>query len=108
MAVKPMVTNAATINGRQPTVASRSEDHGRRGQRGRQRKRLARSSQPAHKNAAQPTRRAAAPATAADQDRPQNGKDYLFDFFISYKRDAETRSWIEKHFRPLLNLRVRQ
>jgi len=112
MAVKPLVTNAATIgdNGRQPSVASSSKHpaHGQRGQRGRQRKRLERSSQPVQKNTSQPNRRAAAAATAADQDRPQNGKDYLFDFFISYKRDAETRSWIEKHFRPLLNLRVRQ
>jgi TIR domain len=113
MAAKPLVTNAATIgdNGRQPTVASPSKHvakhlaHGHRGQKGRQQKRLARSAQRADKNAPQPTRRAAA---AAGQVRSQNGKDYLFDFFISYKRDAETRSWIEKHFRPLLNLRVRQ
>jgi len=39
---------------------------------------------------------------------PRTSNGYLFDFFISYKRDAETRCWIEKHFRPLLTLRVRQ
>jgi hypothetical protein len=111
MAVKPLVPNAARTgdNGRQPTVASPSRHlaHGQRGQRGRQRKRR-KSSERTHKNAAQPTRRSSAVPIAAGQERTPDGGDYLFDFFISYKRDAETRSWIEKHFRPLLNLRVRQ
>lgn len=41
-------------------------------------------------------------------DRRPAGPDYLYDVFVSYKRDSETRNWIEKHFRPLLHLRVRQ
>jgi len=33
---------------------------------------------------------------------------YVHDVFISYRRDAETRAWIDKHFLPLLTVRVRQ
>ena len=34
--------------------------------------------------------------------------DYVHDIFISYRRHAETRVWIEEHFKPLLELRVEQ
>ena len=34
--------------------------------------------------------------------------DYEYDIFISYRRHAETRAWIEEHFKPLLELRVEQ
>src|SRR5262245_4707024 len=43
---------------------------------------------------------------AARDSVPQEGHGYLFDIFISYKRDPETRIWIEKHLRPLLNTHV--
>jgi TIR domain len=33
---------------------------------------------------------------------------YAHDIFISYRRDAETRAWLENHFLPLLKLRVGQ
>jgi TIR domain len=33
---------------------------------------------------------------------------YVHDIFISYRRDEETRAWLNNHFLPLLSLRVRQ
>ncbi len=33
---------------------------------------------------------------------------YRHDIFISYRRHAETRAWINEHFLPLLELRVEQ
>jgi hypothetical protein len=33
---------------------------------------------------------------------------YVHDIFISYRRDDETRRWLERHFLPLLGMRVRQ
>lgn len=33
---------------------------------------------------------------------------YRHDIFISYRRHAETRAWIQEHFVPLLELRVEQ
>jgi len=112
IAVKPPVPNAATTGDsvRRSAAAPQLRNPGRshRSQRRRQRKQRGNSTEGAHKNAAQPIRRPPATPTAAGQERASNGGDYLFDFFVSYKRDAETRGWIEKHFRPLLNLRVRQ
>jgi hypothetical protein len=32
---------------------------------------------------------------------------YKYDIFISYRRDALTRQWIEEHFVPLIELHVR-
>lgn len=34
--------------------------------------------------------------------------DYTNDIFISYRRNPETRSWLKKHFKRLLELRVGQ
>jgi len=31
---------------------------------------------------------------------------YQYDLFVSYRRNPETRTWIEEHFVPLLELRV--
>ncbi|MGH8219614.1 MAG: TIR domain-containing protein [Steroidobacteraceae bacterium] len=31
---------------------------------------------------------------------------YQYDVFISYRRNPETLSWINEHFRPLLSLRL--
>src|SRR5258705_3820007 len=31
---------------------------------------------------------------------------YQYDIFISYRRNEESRRWIEAHFEPLLKLRV--
>ena len=31
---------------------------------------------------------------------------YQYDIFISYRRHAETRTWIKEHFIPLVELRV--
>ncbi len=39
---------------------------------------------------------------------PLPAMDYQHDIFISYRRHAETRAWIEEHFKPLLELRVEQ
>jgi len=33
---------------------------------------------------------------------------YNYDIFISYRRDLETRRWLQNHFVPLLKLRVGQ
>lgn len=32
--------------------------------------------------------------------------DYKYDIFISYRREKETRKWIENHFVPLLNFHI--
>jgi len=91
---------------RQMAFSSKSTHSSRLQSNQRRRKEIAKSAQPADKNA-QASRRSSSTSTA-DKKRTQDSNGYLFDFFISYKRDAETRCWIEKHFRPLLTLRVRQ
>jgi hypothetical protein len=107
---KRFVANTAqTDDSARPNLAASQPTHSwyaDRGQKRQAKEQIARAGRSAGKNARQPSYPSLTPHPAGSAT--QSGDGYLFDFFISYKRDAETRSWIDRHFRPLLTLRVRQ